>query len=120
MFGFIKKIGSFIMGGSNGKSVIGEVVDTVGDTVQSFNPEAQATKRQSNDLLSDNQLSKSIRPVAIIWILTLFTASLIANWCGLKTDDKFQELIFWALITCLGFYFPGRVFEKYIQNKKTK
>lgn len=102
------------------KSTVSEAIEQVGETVETFNPAEQATRRQSTDMLSDNILSKSVRPVAIIWILTLFTLALIMNWCGIKTDEQFQELIFWALLIVLGFYFPGRDLVKAYTGRAKK
>lgn len=117
---FMKGIITSIIKGkkSDGQDTIGKVAEEVADVVQGFNPAEQATKRHSGDMLSDSQLSKSVRPIAIIWLLALFTAALIMNWTGHKTDEQFQEIIFWGLIIVLGFYFPGRDLVKTFTNRK--
>ena len=99
---------------------VGKVAEEISDTVESFNPQEQASRRQSTDMLSDSMLSKSVRPIAIIWILALFTLALIMNWCGIKTDPEFQELIFWSLLLVLGFYFPGRDLVKTFTGRVKK
>jgi hypothetical protein len=93
---------------SEGGDPVSTVAQEAGETIRSFSKRGNASSNHAADMLSDSRLSKSIRPITIIWILTLFTACLVANWCGLKTDDQYQELIFWALLCVLGFYFPGR------------
>lgn len=103
-----------------GSNPISTIAEQAGETIRAFSSKEQGTKRQALDMLSDSQLSKAIRPVAIIWILILFTAALIANWCGLQTDDKYQELIFWALLAVLGFYFPGRDLVKTFAKRNRK
>lgn len=97
---------------------IGKVAEEITDTVETFNPQEQATRRQSTDMLSDSALSKSVRPVTIIWVLILFTAALVTNWCGIPTDEDFKDLIFWALLLVLGFYFPGRDLVKTFTSRK--
>lgn len=87
---------------------ISTIATEAGGTIRAFLPKEQGSKLHTIDMLSDSKLSKAIRPVTIIWILTLFTAALVLNWFGIKTDPQFQELIFWALLLVIGFYFPGR------------
>lgn len=99
---------------------ISKAVEEVSETVQGFNPAEQGTRRQANDMLSDSKLAKSVRPVAIIWTLALFTLALIMNWAGIKTDEQFQELIFWALLVEIGFYFPGRDLVKTFTGRAKK
>lgn len=114
IFGFLKRKTV----GEEGSDPISTIAQEVGDTVRGFSSKEQGTKRLGIDMLSDNRLSKSVRPITIIWILTLFTASLVANWCGLKTDSTYQDLIFWALLACIGFYFPGRDLVKSFAKRR--
>jgi hypothetical protein len=97
---------------------VSTIAEQAGMTVRAFVPKEQGSKMHNADMLSDSKLSKAIRPVAIIWILSLFTAALVANWFGLRTDAQYQELIFWALLCVLGFYFPGRDLVKTFSNRK--
>ena len=110
-----------IIGKIFGKGDIKEMVGEVGQTARSFSNKEQGTRRQEIDMLSDNRLSKSVRPLTIIWILLLFTFSMIASWLGYQTPEQYQELIFWALLAVIGFYFPGRDLVKtFAKNNKTK
>lgn len=100
---------------------VSNVAKEIGGTIRAFGNKEQGTKRQALDMLSDSKLSKSVRPIAIIWILLLFTASMIASWFGLQTPDQYQELIFWALLAVIGFYFPGRDLVKtFAKNHKKR
>jgi len=97
---------------------VSDVAKQAGETIRAMLPKEQGAKLHQADMLSDSKLSKAIRPIAIIWILALFTIALVMNWLGIKTDAQFQELIFWALILVLGFYFPGRDLVKTFSNRK--
>jgi heme A synthase len=101
-----------------GENPVSTVATEVGETVRAFAPKEQGTRLHQTDMLSDSKLSKAVRPVTIIWILTLFTAALVLNWFGIKTDEQFQELLFWALLCVLGFYFPGRDLVKTFARRK--
>lgn len=95
------------------------IATEAGQTIRSFSSKEQGTRRQEIDMLSDNRLSKSVRPLTIIWILVLFTASMIAAWFGKQTPEQYQELIFWSLLAVIGFYFPGRDLVKtFAKNNK--
>ena len=109
--GKIKQIfaaGKAILGGGKTAETISDVSEDLADTVKSFNPAEQASKRQATDMLSDSKLSKAIRPIVIIWVLVLFSASLIADWYDCTTSETYKDLIFWALMAVITFYFPGR------------
>lgn len=98
---------------------VSNVAKEIGGTIRAFGNKEQGTKRQALDMLSDSKLSKAARPLTIIWILTLFTGSLVASWFGLETPDQYQELIFWSLLAVIGFYFPGRDLVKtFAKNNK--
>jgi hypothetical protein len=103
---------------AEGENPVSTVAKEAGQTIRAFVPKEHGSRLHQADMLSDSQLSKAIRPVTIIWLLTLFTIALAMNWFGVKTDEQFQELIFWALILVLGFYFPGRDLVKTFSNRK--
>lgn len=99
-------------------------VDTITDTVKeaagvakAFSSKDNATERHTSDMLSDSWLSKSIRPLILIWLMLLFTGMVIASFYDLPIDQKYKDLIFYALLLAIGFYFPGRSAEKYIRQK---
>ena len=106
----------------------GELIDKVGnnvDKVHESGEERQSalTERLRIDMSSDNKLSKSIRPISLIWLLSLYTllAGLIA---GLMYADITVEPLLWfsgevtvLLGTVLGFYFNSKKAER-IQEKR--
>lgn len=101
-------------------SAVAEAVEQLAETVEGFNPKANATKRHGADMMSDSELSKNIRPIVLLWLLAIFSVQVIADMLGATIDEQLKELTFWALIAVLGFYFPGRSIEKIISNRKPK
>jgi len=95
-----------------------EIVKDGKDIIGMTSNKAQGTQRHKQDMLSDNRLSKNIRPLIIIWILSLFT---IMMGCIIIFDTDFPQTIMNTLFVILGasitFYFPGRSIEKYFKSK---
>ena len=78
----------------------------------------QGTRRHQTDMLSDSTLSKSVRPIVVIWCLAIMTVIIVFDLKGVKLSDELTATIkvtFWASI---GFYFPSRFLEKYLKSKK--
>jgi hypothetical protein len=59
------------------KTTLSDMVSNLGDNaegiVEKTSPMANATERQAIDMTSDSNLSKSIRPVVMLWLMFLFT-----------------------------------------------
>lgn len=89
-------------------------------TLEASSRQANATKRQSIDMLSDNKLSKSIRPIILIWAMLLFSSMTVLDYCGIKVDDAFKTTITMVLGLGVTFYFPGRTLEKYLKQRKPR
>jgi hypothetical protein len=69
----------------------------------------EITKRQQNDMASDSWLSKNIRPLIMIYLLSLVTL------CGfevLSVKESFLKMIQSFTEYGLAFYFCGRTIEK--------
>ena len=96
---------------------VADVVDKVGDTVQSFSTKEQATRRAEMDMLSDTRLSKNIRPIALLWALSLLTIAMIVKAFGVQIDEQVLDTIYWVNIIVLSFYFPGRTIEKWADRR---
>lgn len=92
---------------------IDETADTGADRVKSFNRNDQVSGRHQTDMLSDNWLSKNARPIALFWVLGLFTLLIILECFGLKVSKESQYATFGAVSIALTFYFGGRSIEKY-------
>ena len=96
------------------------VVEDVTDTVDKFNTKEQATRRAEMDMLSDTKLSKNIRPISLIWAMTLLTIAMVLKACGISIDEQVLDTIYWVNIIVLSFYFPGRTIEKWADRRLRK
>jgi uncharacterized membrane protein (DUF106 family) len=85
------------------------------------NVEAQElTKRMQADMASDSWLSKNIRPMTLIYILTAYLALAILDALGLEISDNFISLLGqWGMLV-MSFYFGGRTLEKVMDMKGKK
>jgi hypothetical protein len=85
------------------------------------NVEAQElTKRMQADMTSDSWLSKNIRPMTLVYILTAYLALAIMDALGLDISDNFVSLLGqWGMLV-MSFYFGGRTLEKVMDMKGKK
>ena len=84
--------------------------------------EKNITARWQADLQHGNWLTRSIRPIVL---LTLLTATILLVFIDSGTidfhvDDKWKSLLEICLITTIGAYFGGRSVEKFNQIKKKR
>ena len=86
--------------------------------LEADNVEAQElTKRLQSDMGSDSWLSKNIRPMTLIYILTAYLAMVIMDASGLDISDNFVSLLGqWGMLV-MSFYFGGRTLEKIMDMK---
>ena len=94
-------------------------------TDQLMRQQEAATNRHASDMQSDNKLSKSVRPMSLIYLIVIFTiismldgnvSSFIIKEAYIKTYEGLLDLAF-------AFYFGGRTVEKgmkMVQDYKTK
>jgi hypothetical protein len=89
--------------------------------LQADNIEAQElTKRLAADMGSDSWLSKNIRPMTLVYILTAYLALAIMDAMGLDISDNFVSLLGqWGMLV-MSFYFGGRTLEKVMDMKAKK
>jgi len=79
--------------------------------------QGELTKRQENDMRSDSWLSKNIRPMTLIAILSGYFVFAMMSAFGLETNSKYVELLGqWGMLI-MSFYFGGRTLEKIIDMK---
>jgi len=81
--------------------------------------QTQITERWKLDMQSDSFLSKSIRPLVLIYLTVIFTALAFfdGNIGGFKVAEEYIPIFQSLLITVYGAYFVGRTWEK---SKKSK
>jgi hypothetical protein len=77
----------------------------------------ELTKRHEADMGSDSWLSKNIRPMTLIYILTAYLALALFDAFGLDISDSFVSLLGqWGMLV-MSFYFGGRTLEKVMDMK---
>jgi hypothetical protein len=79
----------------------------------------ELTKRAQSDMMSDSWLSKNIRPMTLIAILTGYFMFALMSAYGMDANTAYVELLGqWGMLI-MSFYFGGRTLEK-IMDMKTK
>jgi len=82
-----------------------------------MNEQDNLTKRAEADMKSDSWLSKNIRPMTLIYILTAYLALAVMDALGLDISDNFVSLLGqWGMLV-MSFYFGGRTLEKVMDMK---
>jgi len=80
----------------------------------------ELTKRLQADMASDSWLSKNIRPLTLIFILTAYTGFAIASMFDFETRNNYVELLGnWGMVV-MSFYFGGRSAEKIMDMRNKK
>ena len=72
------------------------------------------TTRWQSDMASDNKLSKSVRPLTLIFLFvsTVLLIFIDSGFINFAVDDEWKELLKMLLITITAAYFGGRSYEK--------
>jgi len=78
------------------------------------------TERWKSDMASDNKLSKSVRPLTLIFLFvsTVVLIFIDSGFINFAVDDEWKELLKMLLITITAAYFGGRSYEKGKSIKK--
>ena len=80
----------------------------------------ELTKRQEADMMSDSWLSKNIRPMTLIAILTGYFMFALMSAYGMDANTAYVELLGqWGMLI-MSFYFGGRTLEKIMDMKSRK
>jgi uncharacterized membrane protein (DUF106 family) len=81
----------------------------------------ELTKRAQADMASDSWLSKNIRPMTLIAIITGYFIFAFMSAFDMDTNERYVELLGqWGMLI-MSFYFGGRTLEKIVDMKsKTK
>ena len=74
----------------------------------------EVTKRWESDMQSDNWLSKSVRPISLLFLLLILTVFTLVDFSFIDLEIKDSWIDLWQLlaITAFGAYFGGRSYEK--------
>ena len=80
--------------------------------------EEEISKRHQADMTSDNWLSKSIRPLTLIFILVMYSLLSISSGFEFEVTESYVKLLGeWGMLI-MSFYFGGRSIEKVTQIVK--
>ena len=87
--------------------------------LQADSVEAQElTKRAQADMASDSWLSKNIRPMTLIAIISGYFVFAMMSAFDMDTNSKYVELLGqWGMLI-MSFYFGGRTLEKIVDMKE--
>ena len=78
----------------------------------------ELTDRLKADMASDSWLSKNIRPMTLIAILTGYFVFAMMSAFGIDTNQRYVELLGqWGMLI-MSFYFGGRTLEKVLVMMK--
>ena len=86
--------------------------------LQADNVEAQEiSKRWQADMDSDSKLSKNIRPMTLVYILTAYLVFAVGSAFDLNVNERYVELLGqWGMLV-MSAYFGGRTLEKIMDRK---
>lgn len=87
------------------------------DIQADINEQQELTKRAQADMASDSWLSKNIRPMTLIAIISGYFVFAMMSAFDMDTNSKYVELLGqWGMLI-MSFYFGGRTLEKIVDMK---
>jgi hypothetical protein len=98
----------------------GELAKMANET-EMFKAEQQnTTDRWTADMASDSWLSKNVRPMTLVYILTAYLTLAILDGFGFKISESYVTLLGqWGMLV-MGAYFGGRTLEKLADMRAKK
>ena len=82
------------------------------------NQEDNVSKRWQADMSSDSALSKNIRPMTLIYILTAYLIFAGLSAAGIQVEESYVALLGqWGMLVMTA-YFGGRTVEKVMEMRK--
>lgn len=96
----------------------GELTKLANETKLYETEQSNLTARLTADMTSDSWLSKNIRPLTLIAILTGYFVFALMSAFDMDTNSAYVELLGqWGMLI-MSFYFGGRTLEKIIDMRK--
>lgn len=96
----------------------GELTKLANETKLYETEQSNLTARLNADMTSDSWLSKNIRPLTLIAILTGYFVFALMSAFDMDTNSAYVELLGqWGMLI-MSFYFGGRTLEKIIDMRK--
>lgn len=86
---------------------------------RAFEAETKAvSERWQADMASDSWLSKNIRPMTLVYILTAYVLFALLDGAGYKISESYVNLLGqWGMLVMTA-YFGGRTVEKVMEKRK--
>ncbi len=122
--GMMKPIGDIIDNTTTNQEERGEIKAKIYDAISNsmLAQEQELTKRLEADMKSDSWMSKNIRPMTLIFVLSLYTAFSLTdgNIGSFNITDAYVKLLGeWGMLI-MSFYFGGRSVEKVMDKISLK
>jgi hypothetical protein len=90
----------------------GELAKMANETKLYETEQNNLTQRMQADMVSDSWMSKNIRPLTLVFLLTAYSGFAIASIFDYETRGAYVELLGqWGMLV-MSFYFGGRTMEK--------
>jgi hypothetical protein len=90
----------------------GELAKMANETKLYETEQNNLTQRMQADMASDSWMSKNIRPLTLVFLLTAYSGFAIASIFEYETRGAYVELLgTWGMVV-MSFYFGGRTAEK--------
>lgn len=80
--------------------------------------QTNVTQRWQADMLSDSWLSKNIRPLVLLFLLSIYTLFSVASGLAFNVTQAYVELLAQMLMLVMGAYFAGRTVEKIVDMRE--
>jgi hypothetical protein len=98
----------------------GELAKMANETEMFKAEQGNTTDRWKADMASDSWLSKNVRPMTLVYILTAYLTLAILDGFGFKISESYVTLLGqWGMLV-MGAYFGGRTLEKLADMKGKK
>lgn len=96
----------------------GELAKMANETKLYETEQNNLTQRMQADMASDSWMSKNIRPLTLVFLLTAYSGFAIASIFEYETRGAYVELLGqWGMLV-MSFYFGGRTMEKIADRVK--
>jgi len=80
--------------------------------------QGNVTERWKADMLSDSWLSKNIRPLVLVSLLSAYFLFAVLSGFGFTITQAYVELLAQMLMLVMGAYFAGRTIEKIVDMRE--
>ena len=80
--------------------------------------QGSVTERWKADMLSDSWLSKNIRPMVLVSLLSCYFLFALLSGFDFTVTESYVELLAQMLMLVMGAYFAGRTIEKIVDMKE--